>query len=90
MLTDEHKQKSLAAAHQFLQRHQIEGDQSLDHIVIGDETWISYTNWSQSDGQCNGATHRPQKQRSSNKHLQSEKSWPLFSGTERGSCLLIF
>jgi len=44
MLTDEHKQKRLAAAHQFLQHHQIEGDQSLDHIVTGDETWISYTN----------------------------------------------
>jgi len=44
MLTDEHKQKHLAAAHQFLQRHQIEGDQSFDHIITGDETWISYTN----------------------------------------------
>ena len=44
MLTDEHKQKRLAAAHQFLQRHQIEGDQCFDHIVTGDETWISYTN----------------------------------------------
>jgi len=38
MLTDEHKQKRLAAAHQFLQRHQIEGDQCFDHIVTGDET----------------------------------------------------
>ena len=45
---------------------------------------------SQSDSQCNGATHRLRKQRSSSKHLQSEKSWPPFSGTERGSCLLIF
>jgi len=44
MLTDEHKQKRLAAAHKFLQRHQIEGDQCFDHIVTGDETWISYTN----------------------------------------------
>ena len=45
---------------------------------------------SQSDSQCNGATHCPRKQKSSSKHLQSEKSWPPFSGTERGSCLLIF
>jgi len=44
MLTDEHKQKRLAAAYQFLQRHQIEGDQYFDHTVTGDETWISYTN----------------------------------------------
>ena len=44
MLTDEHKQKRLAAAHQFLQLHQIEGDQCFDHIVTGDEMWISYTN----------------------------------------------
>jgi len=43
-LTDEHKQKRLAAAHQFLQRHQIEGYQCFDHIVTVDETWISYTN----------------------------------------------
>jgi len=33
----------LAAAHQFLQRHQIE-DQCFDHVVTGDETWISYKN----------------------------------------------
>ena len=82
MLTDEHKQKRLAAAHQFLQCHQIEGDQSLDHIVTGDETGFPTQTWSQSDRQCNGATHRPRKQRSSSKHLQSEKSWPPFSGTE--------
>ena len=41
MLTDKLKQKRLAAAHQFLQRHQIEGDQSLDHIVTGDETFTN-------------------------------------------------
>jgi len=44
MLTGKHKQKCLAAAHQFLQRHQIEGGQCFDHIVTGDEMWISYTN----------------------------------------------
>jgi len=44
MLTVEHKQKRLAAANQFLQRHQIEGDQCFDCIVTGDETRISYTN----------------------------------------------
>jgi len=38
MLTDEHKQKRLAAGHQFLQRNQIEGDQCFDQIVTGDET----------------------------------------------------
>jgi len=41
MLTEEHKQKGLAAAQLFLQRHQIEGDQCFDRIVTGDETWIS-------------------------------------------------
>ena len=41
MLIEEHKQKRLAAAHQFMQRHHIEGDQCFDHIVTGDETWIS-------------------------------------------------
>ena len=74
MLTDEHKQKHLVLTILSLEMRR------------GFATQTS----SQSVSQCNGATHRPRKQRSSSKHLQSEKPWPPFSGTERGSCLLIF
>lgn len=40
-LTPEHKTKRLGAALTFLQRYHDDGDEYLDRIVTGDETWIS-------------------------------------------------
>lgn len=42
MLTDEHKNKRMAAALTFLERYSVEGDSFLTRIVTGDETWICY------------------------------------------------
>lgn len=44
MLTDAHKQKRLASAENFLHRFETQGDELFEHIITGDETWISYTN----------------------------------------------
>ncbi|KAJ4451655.1 hypothetical protein ANN_03124, partial [Periplaneta americana] len=41
-LTPEHKMQHLGAALTFLQRYHDDGDEFLDRIVMGDETWISH------------------------------------------------
>ncbi|KAJ4437194.1 hypothetical protein ANN_17329 [Periplaneta americana] len=41
-LTSEHKMQRLGAALIFLQRYHDDGDEFLDSIVTGDETWISH------------------------------------------------
>lgn len=41
-LTPEHKKKRLGAALTFLERYHADGDEFLDRIVTGDETWISH------------------------------------------------
>ncbi|GFT13461.1 histone-lysine N-methyltransferase SETMAR [Trichonephila clavipes] len=42
LLTEEHKLKRMACALNFLDRYHKEGDQFLERIVTGDETWISH------------------------------------------------
>jgi len=42
MLTDNHKNKRMAAALTFLDRYSTEGEGFLKSIVTGDETWILY------------------------------------------------
>jgi len=39
MLTDDHKMKQMGSALKFLTRSAQEGDEFLDSIVTGDETW---------------------------------------------------
>ena len=40
MLTDDHKTKRMGSALKFLTRYAQEGDEFLDSIVTGDETWV--------------------------------------------------
>ncbi|GFX06281.1 histone-lysine N-methyltransferase SETMAR [Trichonephila clavipes] len=40
LLTEEHKLKRMACALDFLDRYHKEGDQFLERIVTGDETWV--------------------------------------------------
>lgn len=42
MLTDEHKKKRLGSALTFLTRYSDEGDEFLNRIVTGDETWVCH------------------------------------------------
>jgi hypothetical protein len=41
MLTNDHKEKNMRAAVNFLERHHNEGYGFLDHIVTNDGTWIA-------------------------------------------------
>ena len=44
MLTGVHKTQRMASALTFLQRYHDEGDEFLDKIVTGDETWVKFVN----------------------------------------------
>ncbi|GFW83103.1 histone-lysine N-methyltransferase SETMAR [Trichonephila clavipes] len=44
LLTEENKLKIMACAFDFLDRYHKEGDQFLERIVTGDETWVSHIN----------------------------------------------
>jgi hypothetical protein len=43
-LTDFHKTQRMGSAMTFLQRYSEEGDEFLDRIVTGDETWVQFMN----------------------------------------------
>jgi hypothetical protein len=42
MLADDHRKKRMGAALKFLERYHRDGDKFFDHIVTGDETWVSH------------------------------------------------
>jgi hypothetical protein len=42
MLADDHRKKHMGTALSFLERYHRDGDKFLDHIVTGDETWVSH------------------------------------------------
>jgi len=42
MLAEEHKKLCVACAWTFLMCYHKEGDSMLNHIVTGDETWVSH------------------------------------------------
>jgi hypothetical protein len=44
ILTDVHKTQRMASALKFLQCYHDEGDEFLDKIVTGDETWVKFVN----------------------------------------------
>jgi len=61
---------------QFLQRHQIEGDQCFDHIVTGDEMWISYTNIESKQWRHSSSPKAKKfKQASSVRKIMATVSW---------------
>ncbi|UYV72103.1 hypothetical protein LAZ67_9001818 [Cordylochernes scorpioides] len=43
MMTEDHKRQRVEAAQKFLDCHETDGEEFLDSIVIGDETWVHYT-----------------------------------------------
>ncbi|GFT76564.1 HTH_48 domain-containing protein [Trichonephila clavipes] len=56
LLTEEHKLKKMACALDFLDRYHKEGDQFLERIVTGDETWVSHITQSLNVSQWHGVT----------------------------------
>ena len=54
-LTQEHKAKRMKSALTFLQRYNDGGDEFLDRIITGDETWLLHTLLQKtSSSQCIG------------------------------------
>lgn len=43
-LSSVHKARRMEIAHSFLSPHEEEGEEFLDKIISGDETWISFIN----------------------------------------------
>jgi histone-lysine N-methyltransferase SETMAR len=43
MLTEDQKRQRFEEAREFLQAYETDGEESLDSIVTGDETWVHYT-----------------------------------------------
>ncbi|UYV83935.1 hypothetical protein LAZ67_X000634 [Cordylochernes scorpioides] len=43
ILTEDHKRQRIEAAQKFLDCHETDGEEFLDSIVTGDETWVHYT-----------------------------------------------
>jgi hypothetical protein len=80
MLTDEHDHKLMGAALSFLEHYHREGDEFLDHIITGDETWIGHYTQRISGSLKNGImpTFQEKKHKNSSRHVQLQKSWPAF------------
>jgi hypothetical protein len=66
----------------FLECYHREGDEFLDHIITGDETWVlHYAPESKRQYQEWHHAHSPtQNHNNSSRHVQLQKSWPAFFG----------
>ncbi|UYV74964.1 hypothetical protein LAZ67_12001915 [Cordylochernes scorpioides] len=56
MLTEDHKWQRVEAAQKFLDCHETDGEEFLDSIVTGDETWVHYTTPEIKEQSCSGST----------------------------------
>ena len=55
LLTDDHNTKRIGSKLKFLMRYAQEGDEFLDSIVPGDETWVLHQTLNPSNNHCNSA-----------------------------------
>ena len=94
MLTDDHKTKRMSSGLKFLTRYTQEGDEFLDSIVTGDETWgFHHTPESKQRSLQWCHTHSPRSKKFKTSISVKKKSKRPFSGTEKAfswsaSCLL--
>jgi hypothetical protein len=88
MLSDDHRKNGMGAALTFLECHHRNGDKFLNHIVTGDETWVSHFT---PEIKCQSLEwhdpRAPSKSRSLSRHCPLGKSWPWFFGTGKASWL---
>ncbi|KAJ4448384.1 hypothetical protein ANN_10400 [Periplaneta americana] len=85
-LTPEHKMQRLGSALTFLQRYHDDGDEFLDRIVTGDETWISHFTPETKQRQCIGCIVDLRSGRNSNRCCRARRTaavltefgWELF------------
>jgi hypothetical protein len=81
MLTDVHKMQRMASALTFLERYCKHGNEILNHIVTGDETWVSCANvetieqsqqWTHTY-----SPHKPRKLTLSARKLMATAFWDM-------------
>jgi len=85
MLMDDHKTKRMGSALEFLMRYAQEGDEFLDSIVTGDETWVFTTLLNPNNSHCNGAICIPQNQNIQNFNFSKKNHGVQFLGQKRHS-----
>jgi hypothetical protein len=70
----------------FMERYHPDGDKFLDHIVTGDETWVShFTPESKRQSLEWHHPRSPSKPRNFKQILSTCKIWPRFFGTGKAS-----
>jgi len=90
---DDHNTQRMGSTLNFLTRYPQEGDEFLDSIVRGDETWVLHQTLNPSNSNYNGPIRIPPEPKNSNLQFQCKRSWRPFCGTEKAfswltSCLL--
>ncbi|GFV89789.1 histone-lysine N-methyltransferase SETMAR [Trichonephila clavipes] len=79
LLTEEHKLKRMACALDFLDRYHKEGDQFLERIVTGDETWVFHITQSLYISQWSDVTQIHQSESRPSGQSQHARLWqPCF------------
>ena len=80
MLTDQNKETRKTIASECFQRFQLEGEEFLEKIVTGDETWVHFF---KPESKRNGITQHHRKRKNSKLCDQQGKLWRLSSGMLR-------
>jgi len=79
------QKQRVACALTFLMRYHKERDGMLNHIVTGDETWVSYITPESKQQSLHWKHTGLQKGKSSNRHFQQGRSCAPYSGTDKVS-----
>ncbi|GJQ88258.1 hypothetical protein Trydic_g13246 [Trypoxylus dichotomus] len=85
-----HKTQQHASTLTFLTRYSVEGDEFLNSIATGDETWVYRITLESKQQTIEWSPSNPPKDNNSNQLCQQEKSCALGSVTDRTFCLLSF
>jgi hypothetical protein len=90
MLTDAHKMQRIASALTFLERYCKDGNELLNHIVTGDETWVYCVNVEPKEQSKQwGHTHSPNKPRRFKQTLSARKLMVTVFWDTKGVLLVI-
>jgi hypothetical protein len=89
MLTDVHKTQRMASALTFLQCYHNEGDEFLDKIVTGNETWVKFVNVETKEQSRQWIhTHSPNKPRKFKQLLANRKLMAAVFWDRKGVLLI--
>ncbi|GBM40912.1 hypothetical protein AVEN_234046-1 [Araneus ventricosus] len=88
MFTDVHKTKRLGSALTFLTRYSEEGNEFLNKIVTGSETWVCHVTLESKQQSMEWRHSWSPTKKNSKQRCQHTKSYALCSGTDRAFCFL--